>query len=343
MVLRSGTERLAILVNGGMGGGGLRPDRRPGAGWTMLFPQRSKKVEEAPNRSPWWLDARSRFWSNERNPSRQDRHDGSGGLVAGRGDLPDLSAVLPRHERRRCGRPEGRHRAAGACRLARRGRRLAVAVLPIAHGGHGLRRFRLLRRRSDVRHPRRFRRLRSGSASPRSEGDDRPGAVAHLGPSRLVQESRLDRTNPKADWYVWADAKPDGTAPNNWLAIFGGPAWEWESGRKQYYMHNFLASQPDLNFHTRRCGRRCSTRSASGWTEAWTASGSTRSILFPRPSAARQPASDRDGYGRYPGYQSLRLSGPRLRQVAAGEPRIPARVPLAARELRCAHGGGRGG
>jgi len=62
-------------------------------------------------------------------------------------------------------------------------------------------------------------------------------------------ESRKDRTNDKADWYVWADAKPDGTAPNNWLAIFGGPAWEWDTGRRQYYMHNFLASQPDLNFH----------------------------------------------------------------------------------------------
>ena len=62
-------------------------------------------------------------------------------------------------------------------------------------------------------------------------------------------ESRSSRDNAKADWFVWADPKPDGTAPNNWLAIFGGPAWEWDSTRKQYYMHNFLASQPDLNFH----------------------------------------------------------------------------------------------
>ncbi|MBX3597011.1 MAG: alpha-glucosidase [Rhizobiaceae bacterium] len=62
-------------------------------------------------------------------------------------------------------------------------------------------------------------------------------------------ESRLDRTNDKADWFVWADAKPDGTAPNNWLSVFGGSAWEWESTRKQYYLHNFLASQPALNFH----------------------------------------------------------------------------------------------
>ncbi|WP_244466987.1 beta-galactosidase BglA [Devosia geojensis] len=62
-------------------------------------------------------------------------------------------------------------------------------------------------------------------------------------------ESRQSRTNARADWYVWADAKPDGTPPNNWLSIFGGSAWTWDSRRMQYYMHNFLASQPDLNFH----------------------------------------------------------------------------------------------
>jgi alpha-glucosidase len=62
-------------------------------------------------------------------------------------------------------------------------------------------------------------------------------------------ESRSSRTNSKADWYVWADPKPDGTAPTNWLSIFGGPGWEWDGVRKQYYMHNFLIAQPDLNFH----------------------------------------------------------------------------------------------
>lgn len=65
------------------------------------------------------------------------------------------------------------------------------------------------------------------------------------------KESRTGRDNPKADWFVWADAKPDGTPPNNWLSIFGGSAWEWETGRRQYYLHNFLGSQPDLNFHNR--------------------------------------------------------------------------------------------
>ena len=63
------------------------------------------------------------------------------------------------------------------------------------------------------------------------------------------QESRHDATNQRADWYVWADALADGTPPNNWLSIFGGSAWTWDSRRSQYYMHNFLAAQPDLNFH----------------------------------------------------------------------------------------------
>jgi alpha-glucosidase len=64
-------------------------------------------------------------------------------------------------------------------------------------------------------------------------------------------ESRSSRDNAKADWYVWAEAKADGTPPNNWLSIFGGSAWQWDSRRRQYYLHNFLAEQPDLNFHNR--------------------------------------------------------------------------------------------
>lgn len=63
------------------------------------------------------------------------------------------------------------------------------------------------------------------------------------------QESRSDRTGPKADWYVWADPKADGTAPNNWLSVFSGPAWNWDSRRGQYHLHNFLPQQPDLNLH----------------------------------------------------------------------------------------------
>lgn len=65
------------------------------------------------------------------------------------------------------------------------------------------------------------------------------------------EESRASLDNPKADWYVWADCNDDGTPPNNWLSIFGGSAWQWDTRRHQYYLHNFLASQPDLNFHNR--------------------------------------------------------------------------------------------
>jgi alpha-glucosidase len=60
-------------------------------------------------------------------------------------------------------------------------------------------------------------------------------------------DSRRNATNPKADWYVWADAKADGTPPSNWQSVFGGPAWTWDARRRQYYMHNFLTSQPQLN------------------------------------------------------------------------------------------------
>jgi alpha-glucosidase len=62
-------------------------------------------------------------------------------------------------------------------------------------------------------------------------------------------ESRSSRTNDKADWYVWADARPDGTPPNNWQSVFGMGAWQWDSRRGQYYLHNFLVEQPDLNLH----------------------------------------------------------------------------------------------
>jgi alpha-glucosidase len=63
------------------------------------------------------------------------------------------------------------------------------------------------------------------------------------------QESRSSRDNAKADWYVWADAKPDGSPPNNWQSVFHGPTWTWDARRGQYYLHNFLAEQPDLNVH----------------------------------------------------------------------------------------------
>jgi alpha-glucosidase len=61
-------------------------------------------------------------------------------------------------------------------------------------------------------------------------------------------ESRSSRSNPKRDWYVWRDAKPDGGPPNNWFATFGGSSWEWDETTGQYYLHSFLKEQPDLNW-----------------------------------------------------------------------------------------------
>lgn len=60
-------------------------------------------------------------------------------------------------------------------------------------------------------------------------------------------ESLKSRDNPKSDWYVWADPREDGTAPNNWLSVFGGPAWSYHPARRQYYFHKFFKQQPKLN------------------------------------------------------------------------------------------------
>jgi alpha-glucosidase len=61
-------------------------------------------------------------------------------------------------------------------------------------------------------------------------------------------ESRSSRDNPRRDWYIWKDPQPDGSPPNNWESRFGGPAWTWDEPTGQYYLHLFLAKQPDLNW-----------------------------------------------------------------------------------------------
>ena len=63
------------------------------------------------------------------------------------------------------------------------------------------------------------------------------------------RDSRRSRSGDRADWYVWADARPDGSPPNNWQSVFAGPAWTWDARRAQYYLHNFLPEQPQLNLH----------------------------------------------------------------------------------------------
>jgi alpha-glucosidase len=60
--------------------------------------------------------------------------------------------------------------------------------------------------------------------------------------------SRSSRDDPKRDWYVWRDGKPDGSPPNNWVSVWGGPAWEWDERTRQFWLHIFLAEMPDLNW-----------------------------------------------------------------------------------------------
>jgi alpha-glucosidase len=61
-------------------------------------------------------------------------------------------------------------------------------------------------------------------------------------------DSRSSKDNPKRDWYIWKDPKPDGSPPNNWISVAGGTAWEFDEHTGQYYLHSFLKDQPDLNW-----------------------------------------------------------------------------------------------
>lgn len=62
-------------------------------------------------------------------------------------------------------------------------------------------------------------------------------------------ESRSSVDNPRRDWYIWANGSSDGGPPNNWLSLFGGSAWTFDSATNQYYLHQFSVFQPDLNYH----------------------------------------------------------------------------------------------
>lgn len=62
------------------------------------------------------------------------------------------------------------------------------------------------------------------------------------------KESRSSPDNPYRDWYVWRAAREDGSLPNNWLSVFGGPAWELDKTSGEYYLHTFMKQQPDLNW-----------------------------------------------------------------------------------------------
>ena len=88
------------------------------------------------------------------------------------------------------------------------------------------------------------------------------------------------------DYYVWADRRPDGGPPNNWLDFTGRPAWQWhDSG--QYYLHNFLPGQPDLNWWEPAVHQEFRASWSSGSSAGWPGSGSTwRTACTRTPSCA---------------------------------------------------------
>ena len=139
-------------------------------------------------------------------------------------------------------------------------------------------------------------------------------------------ESRHSRDNPKADWYVWADPKADGTPPNNWLAIFGGPAWDWDTRRRQYYLHNFLKEQPDLNFHSSEVQDAIlDTDTAAFWLDRGVdgfrldvANFFMQDPLLRGQSAVRPSKSNQAILAAAPDLQSLATGKPRVRLTIAG-------------------------
>ena len=153
-------------------------------------------------------------------------------------------------ERRRHRRPARHHRAAALCRRPRRRCDLAVADLHLADGRHGLRRLGLHRHRPDLRHARRLRRAGRAGARARAQGHHRPGAVALLRPaSRASRRAGRAATTPRPTGTsgpipsTTARRRTTGSRSSAAAPGHGTPR------RRQYYLHNFLAEQPDLNFH----------------------------------------------------------------------------------------------
>ena len=203
------------------------------------------------------------------------------GLVARRGHLPDLSALVPGHD------GDGSGDLAGITRRLPHVAALGVDAIwlspffksPMADMGYDV---------SDY--------CAVDPMFGSIDDFDRLVAEAHrLGlkviidqvlshtsdQHRWFRQSRASRDNAKADWYVWADAKPDGTAPNNWLSVFGGPAWEWDGSAQAILHAQFpgLAARPQLP-QSATCRTRCWRPCASGWSAASTASASTRSTTI---------------------------------------------------------------
>ncbi|WP_066174949.1 glycoside hydrolase family 13 protein [Bacillus marinisedimentorum] len=109
-------------------------------------------------------------------------------------------------------------------------------------------------------------------------------------------ESRSSKASEKRDWYIWKDPKHDGSPPNNWRSIFGGPAWEYDEKTNQYYLHVFSKKQPDLNWENQDV-RQAVYGMVNWWLEKGIAGFRVDAITFIKKRAdfSSLPADDNDG------------------------------------------------
>ena len=139
------------------------------------------------------------------------------------------------------------------------------------------------------------------AGAPRHPRAARPRSQPHERSAPVVRRRRCSsRDAAHRDWYVWADPKPDGSPPNNWVSGFGGPAWTLDEATGQYYLHNFLSSQPDLNWWNDEVRDEFDASCGSGSTAASPASASTSCHMIVKDRELRDnpPATRRRPLGR---------------------------------------------